>query len=206
MALSTLLLNFACQPTVTGPGFPIALQTVIASITPVPTGTQVPTSTPFPTATPCSPIMGDNVLESNTVRDSATTLYLNQYFVSGSNTSLNSLSLGVTAGTGLFQGVIYSDTGSNFPGSVLGATSPQSFVQGWNSAPLTASVPVTNGDYYWIGFISNGTVNANDFSLASTSPYAVQSTAVTFNGFPSSFNGQAVTTGAVTQFSVYVCQ
>lgn len=205
MALSTLLLNFACQPTVTGPGFPAALKTAIASYTPVPTGTQSPTSTPFPTATPCNVYMGDGILEVNGVPDSSATLYLNQYFAS-SNTTLNSLSLGVTAGTGLFQGVIYSNTSTNpaSPAAYLGSTSPQSFVQGWNSAPLTASVPVTNGGYYWIGFISNGTVNAN--VLATTTPlFAVQSSGVTFNSFPSVFNGQTFNS-AVTQFSVYVCQ
>jgi hypothetical protein len=202
MAFSTLLLNFACQPTVTGPGFPAALKTAIASYTPVPTGTQSPTSTPQPTATPCVGVMGDSNFESNFVVVSSSTLYLNRT-IANATTVLNSFSLGVTGGTGEFKGAVYTDNAGTAPQSLIGETIPQSFTAGFNSVTFASPVSVTSGTPYWLGFISNGNIAANTSAVTASTFLATQTGLSITGTLPVTFTGTA--SSSTTLFSDYVC-
>ena len=64
----------------------------------------------------------------------------------------------VAAITGKYKCAIYTDGGSQ-PSRLLGSTAEVSNpANGWQSFPLTSSVALTNGQYYWLAIWSD---NAN---------------------------------------------
>jgi hypothetical protein len=153
--------------------------------------------------------MGDSNFESGLFTANNTTLYLTRTsfnLASATTVALNTFSLDFVGGTaGEFEGAIYADNGSSSndgPQSLLGNTSPQSFVVGINSVPFTSPVSVISGTVYWLGFIANGNIAANTSGsvtefLATQSGLTLGNTLPTLSVFGSN---------ATTEFSAYVCQ
>ena len=80
-------------------------------------------------------------------------------FQAGSNMVAATMRAKVGATPGKYKCAIYSDVGSQ-PGRLLGSTAEVSNpVSGWQSFPLTSSVALTKGSYYWLA-IWSGDSNA----------------------------------------------
>jgi hypothetical protein len=76
-------------------------------------------------------------------------------FRAASNMMVSTMRAKVAAVPGKYKCAIYSDTSSK-PGRLLGSTAEVSNpASGWQSFPLTSSVTLTKGSYYWLAIWSS---------------------------------------------------
>jgi hypothetical protein len=128
------------------------------------------------------------------------TIYFNQFQSSASGpTTLINLILAVSGGVS-FEAGVYSDNGSNAPGTVISETGPQMldpYSGGYNEAPVSSPATLTPSTAYWLAFMTDGSYYYNMTASTLTAYESIGS----FGSFPSSAG--PVASGPVSEFTIY---
>jgi beta-glucanase (GH16 family) len=78
-------------------------------------------------------------------------------FLASSNMAVSAMYAKVTTIAGGYKCAIYADNAGEPSGFVCGAAEVRNATNGWNVFPLTNSVVLTNGQYYWLAIWSDDT-------------------------------------------------
>ena len=182
------------------------LTSVLPTSTPVPpTSTPQPTAAPTPTLAPGTVTAGYQTFSGNYDSGNASWVSSTQVTSGASGGTLQSISLYIGASdvspNNHLAVAIYSDNGSNAPGSLLGSsTSHVLTANSWNTIPLTG-ISIAPNTNYFLAFEVDG--NATQFGRASISTGISQfQSGVTYGTWPNPFG--TPTDSTISQYSIYM--